>query len=282
MISIVIGTYNRKRFLEATLQSVRAETANVPSEIIVVDGGSSDGTMRWLSHQKDVISIIQHNHGSWHGKPIRRRSWGFFMNLGFKAASGKYICMLSDDCLVIPGAIVNGRELFEQELARGKKIGAVAFYWRNWPEQGPYLVGTTLSDKLFVNHGLFLKKALEDVGYIDEKTYCFYHADGDLCLKMWEKGYHCIDSPESFIEHYSHANAAHRLRNVAAAQRDWDNYLMKWQGIFYFPGECETGGRIERYHNDQFHTAENFRKAESVREKLTRFLKHKAKEFTGV
>ena len=46
-ISIVLGTYNRKPYLKKTIAQVRREiaTLGVPAEIIVVDGGSEDGTI---------------------------------------------------------------------------------------------------------------------------------------------------------------------------------------------------------------------------------------------
>ena len=233
-VSVVIGTYNRKRFLKKTIKTLRDELDNLPfkSEMIVVDGGSTDGTLNWLKKQKDVITIIQHNRGKWHGKQIERRSWGYFMNLGFKCAQGKYVCMLSDDCLVVPGAIVNGYYLFEKELEKGNNIGAVAFYWRNWPEMETYWVGYTLGEKLFVNHGIYLNSAIKCVDYIDE-DFKFYFADGDLCLKLWKSGYHVIPSEESYIEHLSHANRGVRKTNSINNNLEWENYLLKWKGIYY-------------------------------------------------
>lgn len=230
-VSVVIGTYNRIDFLKPTIETVRLELKGTPHEIIVVDGGSSDGTINWLTEQKDIISIIHHNRGEWRGKKINRKSWGYFMNLGFRAASAKYICMLSDDCLVIPGAIKNGLELFEKNLKANKKIGAIAFYWRNWPEQKRYWVGVGWGNRLFVNHGLYLKKALQDIDYIDEVTYFFYHADGDLCLRLAEAGYKCIDSPDSFIEHYSDANSEIRATNNEHQKQDWAAYEKRWKHL---------------------------------------------------
>ena len=163
------------------------------------------------------------------------------MNLGFKAAQGKFTCMLSDDCLVVPGAIANGIQRFEQRLREGTKIGALAFYWRNWPEQDEYWVGLTLGNKMFVNHGLYLTGALAEVGYADEEHYMFYHADGDMCLKLWQAGYCCEDAPDSYVEHYSHANQAVRSSNLATREKDWAVYLKKWEGIFYSPEAHDVG-----------------------------------------
>jgi GT2 family glycosyltransferase len=265
MISIVMGTYNRRRFLEAALDSIRQEVASLAYEIIVVDGGSSDGSTEWLARQKDVITIVQHNRGEWRGRAIERRSWGYFMNLGFKSAQGKYVCMLSDDCLVVPGAIRNGIALFEEKLLKGDKVGAVAFYWRNWPVQEKYSVGRTLGNNMFVNHGLYLNAALKEVGYVDEDNYSFYHADGDLCLKMLYKGYVCVDSPTSFIEHFAHANPDVRNSNQYGQKSDWLNYLKKWEGIYYHPEKNDIGDWLETTFVDMTATADQFKQADAFK-----------------
>ena len=246
-ISVVLGTYNRYRFLKLAIQSIREELERfaLGSEIIVIDGGSTDKTLKWLIKQKDVITIIQHNRDR-EGK--KRRSWGYFMNLGFKCAQGKYVCMLSDDCLVVPNAIVNGYKLFEKK----QKIGALAFYWREWPKDKTYHVGLTEGNNVFVNHGMYLRKVLEEVGYIDEERYSFYCADADLCLKMLEKGYKTLPSPDSYIEHYPHANQKVRISNVKKFDKDISMFLRRWSNKFatkekladefkFFYDETKTG-----------------------------------------
>jgi len=257
-ITIVLGTYNRLRFLKLTIESIRQELVlcSFSNEIIVVDGGSTDGTLKWLMRQKDIITIVQHNRGEWRGGAVKQRSWGYFMNLGFKCAQGKYVCMLSDDCLVVPGAIRNGVELFDKKLSTGEKIGAVAFYWRNWPDQEKYWVGLTYGNKIFVNHGLYLNDALKCVGYIDEDNYFFYHADGDLCLKIWQQGYECIESPESYIEHYAHANVKVRSSNQATERADWTTSNIKWEPLY---GSADKDW-IEKSYVDKKYTANIFKR----------------------
>lgn len=276
LVSVVLGSFNRRAFLKATLASVRANGQNFPYEIIVVDGGSTDGSLQYLTKQKDVITIIQHNRGEFLGKKIERRSWGYFMNLGFKAAQGKYILMISDDCLLVPGAITNGVTLFEDLLSKSEKIGALAFYWRNWPDQKDYWVGLTLGMKMFVNHGLFLRAALELVDWIDEQTYEFYHADGDLCLKLWQAGYSIVDCKTAFVEHYDHAKPS-RISNT----KDWEAYLKKWNGIFYDRQKNNEGGWVYQSHIDPHQTSHGFPVFERSRIIFNKTLTH-VQKFAGV
>jgi GT2 family glycosyltransferase len=256
LFSVVLGSYNRGRLLRHAIESVRDNAAFAKCEIIVVDGGSTDGSLEWLLQQKDVITIIQHNRGEFRGKPIERRSWGYFMNLGFKVAQGKYVLMISDDCILLPNSIERGISAIEARLARGKKVGGAAFYFRNWPGEHEYYVQRTLGGKLMVNHGLFLREALEEVNWADEENYVFYKADGDLCLRLWQAGYEIIDAPGAFVEHYLDANEAVRLQNNATLEQDKRTYAARWQRLAFISKAKQNMGRISLSFDDPGRTAE--------------------------
>jgi len=249
-VSVVIGSYKRGRFLRRTLACVRRELEGLQGEIIVVDGGSGTGTLGWLMRQKDVVTIVQHNRGLWRGQRIERRSWGYFMNLGFKVAQGRYICMLSDDCLLEPGSLHRGIAHCEAERGRGRKVGAGAFYWHNSFGPKDYFVGLSYDGCVCVNHGLFLREAMKEVGLCDEERYQFYHGDTDLCLKMWEGGYEILDCPESFVEHFPHASAKVRAGNLASQERDMKAFVERWNPVFGGPDRQYEGGAKYVAHAD--------------------------------
>lgn len=231
-ISVVIGTYNRLNLLILCIESIREELSNIDYEIIVVDGGSNDGTVSWLVEQKDIIFILQHNRGVWKDKKIERKPWAYFMNIAFKAAKGKYVCMLSDDSLIISNSILNGLDLFEKELNRGRKIGAVAFYFRDFPVRKQYAVAVNLGN-LYVNHGIYLNSAISEVGYCDENYY-FYFSDTDLSLKLKYHGYEIIESKKSFVEHYFDATPELRNENNDdRKEKDRIRLIEKWFGVAY-------------------------------------------------
>lgn len=257
-LSIIICTYNRLALLKEAINAIRHNSFTGTMEIIVVDGGSPDGTSAWLAEQKDIITIIQHNRGEVDGRPIDRRSWGYFINLCFKLAQGKYVMMLSDDCIIHPGCIQNSFNHFEEALKGGRKLGALAFYFRNWPVDKSYYVQSTLGDMLMVNHGMFLTEALYRIGFADETSYQFYKGDGDVSLRLWRAGYSIEDCPKAFLEHFFDEKEENRQGNNPLLAIDREASNIRWHGIFTSLGAngmYKTGYRRELDYDDPHHTA---------------------------
>jgi glycosyltransferase involved in cell wall biosynthesis len=88
-ISVVIPTYNIKNFIEETLDSIRDQSFR-NFEVIVVDNGSTDNTLKILKKykEKDKRFII---------KTLPKPDVIKAMNTGLKIAKGKYIVKMDGD-----------------------------------------------------------------------------------------------------------------------------------------------------------------------------------------
>jgi len=87
LISIIIATLNNKRTLQQCIDSVAKQT--YPNkELIIIDGGSKDGTVNLLEENSD-------NFGYWISEPDRGvyNAW----NKGLVQAKGDWICFIGSD-----------------------------------------------------------------------------------------------------------------------------------------------------------------------------------------
>lgn len=94
--SVVIPTYNEEAYIQAALDSVRAQSP--PWEIIVADGASSDETCQIASSCAKVIQVARG----------RARQ----MNAGARLAEGELLVFLHADSRLPPGALDHLRQLF--------------------------------------------------------------------------------------------------------------------------------------------------------------------------
>jgi glycosyltransferase involved in cell wall biosynthesis len=136
--SIVIPTYNRLPLLRETLESV-AEQAFRDFEIIVVDDGSTDGTVEAFSGAAQLKLIRQQNRGP-----------GAARNAGAATAQGKYLVFLDSDDLLFPWSLGVYHEValkFEfPSFVTGKPIVFVA------PGQYPEAINSALDVEPFVDY----------------------------------------------------------------------------------------------------------------------------------
>jgi len=229
-ISIVLGSKNRKNLLKATIDSIRNNGFQGKMEIIVIDGGSTDGTCNWLAKQNDVFTIVQPNFKvvDSDGISVLCHSWGEFMNIGFKYAKAPWIVMVSDDLVLAKGALQKGYDELTARIEIGEKIAGGAFFFREYPRHSYFRVGLLPRDIITINHGFYNKKALVDVNYIEENDYNFYYADSDLIMRMDERGWKTIILNECYADHLVHKPKFGSVKYSASTLRDTEVFKNKY------------------------------------------------------
>ena len=89
-VSIVIPVLNEAAHIEACLEGVRAQITSLKTEIIVIDSGSTDGSLEIISGFDGVRLIRQTRDAFGHGRT---------RNLGVELSRGKWVVFLNGDAV---------------------------------------------------------------------------------------------------------------------------------------------------------------------------------------
>ncbi len=131
-VSVIIPNYNRASLIGETIESMERQTLP-PHEIIVVDDGSTDGSLRYLRSLGDRIRLIEQSNAG----P------GAARNAGLARATGEYIQFFDSDDLCTPDKI-------ERQVTALETSGADIAYgpWAHmWIEDGKAIYDTLIAQQ---------------------------------------------------------------------------------------------------------------------------------------
>jgi glycosyltransferase involved in cell wall biosynthesis len=190
MISIVTGTLNRAHLLENLIKNT--VDSNEKLELVLVDGGSSDGTLEYikkLNHPR--IKLIEVG---------ERSSYAHFMNLGIENATYDWICQWNDDVLLVNDWNQILTELDEEHMfylfnwKYGSETDMKNPMWLSGEDSSSSNGGFCIVDaydthkEIVMNYGIYNKKIFREIGMYNY-DYQYYYADGDMCLRAYLFGY---------------------------------------------------------------------------------------------
>jgi GT2 family glycosyltransferase len=90
-VAVVIPNWNGRRWLPGCLESIAAQTVR-PAEVIVVDNGSTDGSLELLEEQEGVRALALG----------RNTGFAFAANRGVEAASSELVALVNTDVVLAP------------------------------------------------------------------------------------------------------------------------------------------------------------------------------------
>lgn len=235
LISVVTGTFNRLASLQRMIVSARQEIPRGLSyELIVVDGGSTDGTLDWLRQQADVRLI---EHGELRGA-IKA-----FCD-GANATRGEYVALANDDIIFKPCSIVAALS----HLERTPTCGAVAFADNRTSlvsgDGSQYRVegmGATTSDgqKTMVPYaqvGMFRRGLGNLAGWWGNTDPIMsqartYGGDNFLSSRLWEMGFTVDAVPQAQVEDHIVRDALRQHNAGGSGSRDSALYYQRYPTV---------------------------------------------------
>lgn len=203
--SVVIPTYNRLPILEKCLRALEQQTFDETLisgyEIVVVDDGSTDGTLAWLDEHCQEFPHVR----TWeqdHQGPAAAR------NLGVKEAAGDTIIFIDSDLVVTEVFL----QAHAEGLQRGKKqynsdrvftYGAVVNTCNfDAPESEPYKL-TDYSAAFFATGNVAIAKQwLLEAGLFDTGFQLYGWEDLELGVRLKNLGLKLVKCPRAVGYHW--------------------------------------------------------------------------------
>lgn len=226
-VTVLLTCFNHIAYLEACVESVRAQTFR-DFEIVAIDDGSTDGSREWLAQQTDVRSIFNSTNVGTYAT----------LNVGLRESSSEFVAILNDDDLWAPtklelqiammdrhpdvGLVHSDGHFIDGSGARveGSPLGF------EFPrtETGDVLLGLAYQNKIIASAALVRRKCFEELGGFNEAY--FGSGDWEMWVRVaerWQVGF--VEEPLTFYRVHG-ANASHKLDRI---WRD-DEKLRSWLG----------------------------------------------------
>lgn len=206
-IDIIIPSFNGKNLLEKHLSQV-FQNSDFLNKVIVIDNGSTDGTVDWLKENYSQVQIVANKTNLGFTKPV---------NQGVAVSTAEYFVLLNNDVRPEKDYLKNAIRFFEDE-----KVFAVSFneHGSSWPVVvwDDKIQFTQGEDKKIPRYSawasggsaLFRRKIWDKLGGMNEIYAPFYWEDIDIGYRAWKMGYKVIWDNQSLVDH-EHESTAKKL-----------------------------------------------------------------------
>ena len=253
-LSIIIVNYNTKDITRACLDSIAKWSEGAKWEIIVVDNGSTDGSVEMLKKYPGITLILN------------RKNLGFAKanNKGIKVAKGKYILLLNSDTEIRQDAIQTMLRFMDGHLKAGAATCRLKLMdgsmdpacHRGFPTPWAsltYMIGLEKllpTSRIFARYhmgyknmtiphqvdcisGAFFmarREAIRDAGLLDE-DYFFYAEDIDWAYRFKKKGWEIWFNPEAVVLHKKKQSG--RANTLRSRQVKTEIYFHTYNWLFF-------------------------------------------------
>lgn len=235
-VTVVIPNYNGMRFLKECLDSVLQQEAGTPAyEVLVVDNGSTDGSLEFLREQYPQVRVeaLPENTGFCHA-----------VNVGIQCSRAPYVILLNNDTKVkskfiksLYCAIENQKKAFSvsakmlmwdrPELLDDAGDRYCVLGWAYARGKGKPAELYSQPCEIFSSCGgaaVYRKSVFEEIGLFDEEHFA-YLEDLDIGYRARIYGYRSYYEPGAEVIHYGSASSGSRYN-------EWKTSLASANSIY--------------------------------------------------
>lgn len=207
LTSIIIPTYNEVALLRECIQAIETYTDS-PYEIIIVDNGSTDGTIEYCLKKPHTLVSFAENRG-----------FPEACNYGLKAASGSELLLLNNDVVVSHRWLANMLDCLYSDKTVGivgprtnyasglqqmelSYVDLADFQAQavtlNEPDPSKWMEVRRLVGLCF----LFKRELMDRVGLLDERFSPGHYEDDDYCYRARLAGYRLFIAGDAVVHHH--------------------------------------------------------------------------------
>jgi GT2 family glycosyltransferase len=233
-VSAIIPNLNGEKLLEKNLPlllSAKDNPENCLSEVIVVDDGSWDGSVKLITSKFPQVKLIKHK---------INRGFSAAVNTGVRMAKGDLILLLNTD--VIPGEkfLVPVLKHFEDRKVFAVSLHEKGFGWAGGSFADGYIQlamgeeGGKVHRSFYVSggSGVFRRDYWMELGGMDEKLLSpFYWEDIDLCYRAAKRGYINLWEPAGGVIHDHESTISKFPKSYVQRIRERNQLLVIWKNI---------------------------------------------------
>lgn len=182
---MIILSFDRREELRETLKAV-LETTYRPLEVIVVDNGSSDGSVAMVLREFPSVRTL----------PLEQNIGIAGYNIGVEHSSGDVVVLLDDDSAIDADTLARARVRLESS----PDVGCIAFrvslrsgqvVTRTWGQEVPSFWGC----------GAAIRRSVWDATGGYDEDFFLYLNEIDLAIRIWAQGFRVVYAPECHAVH---------------------------------------------------------------------------------
>ncbi|MEB3317345.1 MAG: glycosyltransferase family 2 protein [Cyanobacteriota bacterium] len=252
LVSVIIPTRDHGDLLRCCLTSLAEHAqANPPTEIIVIDNGSSEPeTLAYLAdlEEHNNVRLLRRpgpfNYSSLNNEAVSMAKGELIalMNNDVEATHGGWLATMAAQALRPEIGAVGAKLLFEdgtiQHAGILLGIGGVAGHAHKYLDanaegyqfrlQFAHNVSAVTAATLVMRRSLFL-----EVGGFDAETFAVNYNDVDLCLRLLMAGYRNLFCPDAVLVHHESKSRGAPTEKAAFQQwqRERQAMLNRWAGL---------------------------------------------------